>query len=710
MAAQKIAMEASADGGRTQEGRTLASLLEPALAGREPLDAAATPRLAEALARAAAAAWERWREAGQIDASHPLLVLDLAPGSGRLAVRFVQALRALAPAQRWCYVACARGREACALLQVPELAELADAGLFDTADWRDAWSGRLMLRGRREAAPGRANPVVALALGAWRRRPCEYWGVHHDRRFVATVARAPADADEAIAVEWQATDRPASRLAEPILAHYQRRITSACVPVPVQALRTIDALRRFCGGRSLLVSVDDGLTSELHLRLGEGWPPRSVNEGVRRSNLNFHALRLHCEAHGASVRDSRLHERGWVVQACLEGGGAGGDVLAERIAHALADGHPQDDCLHETLAGQAQSPEQALAVVRAARHDPRVLVACAAMLQASAGEMAPGLRDAWREALAQAARRLLSQDAASGQHAALCDVACAFGCWALARAILRGAMRADIVGVALRLARVAASTGHVGEALALLGMRELAGCGAARTLRRSLVLRLRRWRRLPWCGKRLPQDAELTLEPLGPEHRDVLLARYLDAQIAQLTGLPRLRTPRQVEEWMAPALAAAGAFEFAIMHRDEGFVGVVGGRRVAATATFHFWLGAEVQGQGLGPRAARLLFEHLRGRGVAAVVTTVLGSNHRSLASMRKLGMRELSMRPLPPNELLVPFAARLDGRAEDERELAQALRVSYGALSSPVVFPPAPEDGAATPAQGCDAQLATSP
>ncbi len=671
-----------------------AELFGPGLQAMDPSDWAATPRLVAAWARAISGAWSQWAAQGQVDASQPLYIVDLEPGEGRLAVRLARAIALLQHHRRWCYVACADADHAHRLMQVPELEELAACGLFDTAHWAEATSGRLLLRHQRTVAQGHANPVVAVALGAWARSAPQLWGVHHEQRFTATMVCTPdpdTEGEFSIATEWQPSAMPAPALVEPLLAHYQHRITSAAVTIPLAALQAIQALHAFSRGQNLLLSADRAIVSELQLRLGAAWPPRHTRNLGAGLPLNLHALRLHCEAHGSLVWDRQLRDCGWAVQACLEDKGSDIErrALLARVAAALEDGHPEDDRVHESMATGSASLAEALGILRASLYPPRVAAPLRELVWAPTERLGPTQRPVWKEAMHRSAAQLLSQDAGTGLHLHFSQAALALGCWPQARRALHDAAAIDATQAAIGLATVCAATGQVEDAIALLRQPPLQEEPTASKLRRRLVQRVRRWRTLPWCGPRLPREGELTLEPVGREHVPALVARYRDPQIGLLTGLPALTDENQATAWLDELGATDGAYDFAVMHRDEGFIGMISGRRMGHVASFHFWIGAELQGQGYGPRAARLAFAHLRTLGVREVVTTVLQSNPRSRAAMLRLGMHALPLRPLPPDESLLTFGMRLDGAPHDPAGLSVALARLYEAVGSPVKFAP---------------------
>lgn len=115
--------------------------------------------------------------------------------------------------------------------------------------------------------------------------------------------------------------------------------------------------------------------------------------------------------------------------------------------------------------------------------------------------------------------------------------------------------------------------------------------------------------------------------------------------------------------------------DYAVMHAESGFVGVVSAHRSGKSGFFHFWIGADFQGQGLALPALQLLLAQLRRLRLRRLFTTVYPDNFRSLRVIERAGFRPLPDRALPPEEEMPFFCLELDGRNSADAASSAALR-----------------------------------
>ncbi|MFM0643402.1 GNAT family N-acetyltransferase [Paraburkholderia bryophila] len=168
----------------------------------------------------------------------------------------------------------------------------------------------------------------------------------------------------------------------------------------------------------------------------------------------------------------------------------------------------------------------------------------------------------------------------------------------------------------------------------------------------ELEARATRRRALPWYRPDLARDAALSIEPLGVEHADALLAAFTDPHLAALANLPSLNEPQDVQKWLEADATEAGRMSYAVMDARCGFIGVVSLCRAGDAAHFYFWIDVHAQGQGFGTRAAQLLFEQARADGIADIFTASYAENARSHAALRRLGFNRLPVRPATEPEV----------------------------------------------------------
>ena len=165
-----------------------------------------------------------------------------------------------------------------------------------------------------------------------------------------------------------------------------------------------------------------------------------------------------------------------------------------------------------------------------------------------------------------------------------------------------------------------------------------------------------------WWWPRAPlDDADLSLTVMLECHVSAFLESFRsDARMAELTGMPDFSSEAEVRDWLHAQRKKPGSVDFAVMHLVHGFIGCVGAECVGRTAVFYFWIHRGVHGQGLGRRAARMLFRHLGALGFDMVAAFAWRSNLRSLESLRKLEMSERTVPPEQGDERLMFFCRAL--------------------------------------------------
>ncbi|HSC79924.1 MAG TPA: GNAT family N-acetyltransferase, partial [Chitinolyticbacter sp.] len=360
---------------------------------------------------------------------------------------------------------------------------------------------------------------------------------------------------------------------------------------------------------------------------------------------------LHLAWHGA-----------WAEEAVI-------DALFERLGAVL----PTDGAGLIELAGQAAP---SLALLRLAQHDPQLLARMLPRLIAAPPDGDEALRGAWREALRRVAQQLAGWHLDAGFAVEFAYVAAHFGDFALARALLLAGLQADPdhPGAHYYLAELDALTGATPDALArlrhLLAMQpELA---AARELHDRLGETLARRAVLPWWPADGLRDAELSLEPLGPEHAAALHYQYRDPQIGMMTRLPEFETAAEFVAWLNDQVADPARQGYAIVLDHAGVVGVISSNWHGDAGYLHFWLGPDWQGQGLAQRAVQLVLRSLPpGK---AFYTSAYQDNYRSLRVLQRSGFAPLDCMAQAPDEDL-RFFSYPQGNAAGLAQLLQGLQ-----------------------------------
>lgn len=671
-------------------------LFSPADATAERL---ASPLLAHAWADAIVHFWETGIAAGSIDPAQPLYLFDLAPGGGELAWLLIAALKQQLVTRRLCvqpcYVACSADPARLAYLEShPYLAQYADEGWLDCTSWQAGTDETLTLRRQDVALLRTENPVVLLCLEWFQSLPSDLYGVENGHIMEGLAAIR----GERIAYDWQVWEEPVSApsMLRPLLAHYRGRCTGVPLLLPVAACEAIDTFHRLSAGRYLMLSADPGSYLEQHARLGAFAPPATWRRDVATAPLpvNYHAISLHQHAQGARTWNRQLEEGGVVLHAAWRDDNAAIPAAAfSGVVACLNDMHPEDN--RRLAAALTDSPpqhlaENALTLLRHARHDPHVLKACIRALIEHPLSLTDVTRQTWRTALARTWANYLPGETFDTFYYDAGLLAIQLEHWGLAKEIFR-------LGIALygdnatdlhHLAFCEAHSGGVESANALI-LRALElepGNPHCLALQDELGKRLQRWCDTAWYHPHAARADALTLEPLGIEHAHSLFYQYRDQQIGILTRLPELNTPGEAQDWIETQAAVSGRCSYAVMHDTWGFIGVVSMQCADDAAYFYFWTGSDFQDSGWGTAAARLLFRQAARIGIADVFTSVYLDNERSCIALERLGFRELTVKAESPDDdllflhLAMNDATRMTSSASQLRELCTAI-------ASPFVF-----------------------
>lgn len=662
---------------------------------------AISPLVARAWAEAIVRFWEHGQAAGKVNAEAPLYLFDLAPGDGQSAWQLLRALQrrtADGEGLRFCYVACGNDADALdALAAHPCFADDVGAGRFDSACLHPAGK-TLSLRAQGMALPHTENPVVLVSMGGFGVMPSDLYGVNQGHIIEGQVAQRamPAEPDAMeLDYDWRTLDEAALRQSPhgAVLRHCLARFTGAPLLLPTAAIEAIDAFAGLSGGRYLLLSADHGCHTEQQVRLHMLAPPATWPLHGRSVPVNYHALSVHQQQQGARTWARQLRDGGVVMHAsCSESGEPSEEVFAAIVA-PLQHAHPDDAAsLATTAAAVAEHEDRLLALLRLSDYDPQVMHAGMPALLAQAPALDTTSRGEWQSALAQVWSRLFPSEAQAGQTFDIAMLAAELGHWPLAKAVLRSWL--GVYGVhptvLHHLAWSETATGNTETAIPLLEQAlalepEHAHCLA---LHRSLGEQLHHRAGLAWFHADAAASEELVLEPLGPEHVDSLVYQYRDRQIGEMTRLPDLDTPEEAHAWIEEQRHDGARQNFAVIHRDWGFIGMVGMRCAGEAAYFHFWIGSDFQDRGWGRQAAQLLFRQARCNGIANVFTSVYNDNARSRSALARLGFAGLDVRACEPDQdllfLHLPLAAMGEVNAV---MLAAMLRTLCAAIDCPFVF-----------------------
>lgn len=659
----------------------------------QPRDALASPLLAHAWSAAIVRFWEAGLAAGSIDPGKPLYLLDPAPGLGRLAWLMLGALRqrlaAASPDIQPCYVACSGNTDQLDYLAAhPYFKEYADASWFDTACWHAGKDSVLDLRTQRITLPHTDNPVVVLGLEWLQTLPSELTGIHRGQvmegRAALTALQEEPEHAYRLDYQWQPLNNTGDPLLQPLWTHYLPRFAEIPLLWPAEACKALDALARLSSGRYLLLAADAGICSEQELRLYALAPPSEWHSGQEPLPVNYHALSLYQQQHGAGTWDRKLHDDGVVLHAALRDDRCTITQSAfSAIVGCLEHAHPDDGRL---LVPSDDAPPT-LTLLRLSRYDPRVLQAGIQSLLQQAAALNDITRKEWQSALLRTWSNYLPSATPDPFYHEVGMLAAQLGHWGLAKECFRLglALYGDDTADLHHLALCEAATGATDEAFALVShaLEAEPDDPHCRALHTRFAERLQRWQDTRWYHPDAARNGELTLEPLGPEHAESLLYQYRDPQIGAMTALAELNTPDEARDWIAEQAGDAGRTTCAVMHAHWGFVGVVSMHCAADAGYFYFWTGADFQGQGFGQQAAAMLFEQAARNGIVHLFTSAYADNGRSRKALEQLGFAELNLRAKAPDNDLIFYCMRPCAAADP----AARIRALCRDIDSPIVF-----------------------
>lgn len=619
-------------------------------------DCLASPALSCAWADAIVETWLAFEAADALCADQPLVIVDLAPGSGRLAKGILGRLRLRLAALgkrawrvRYIALPCAAAVLSGWDDQMTEVlyGQLNDDPWFECAErWPE--SGIT------------SNPWIALSVGGFGRHVPHAYAVHYGNLFEPVVRPVP-DAERKLAYEWRRIDTPEVHAA--LMRRYAGRLASAPVFVADETFAQIDRLRHSAKQGYLLLAVDYGVHSERQLRERGLEPPRSAPTGDERLRVNFDAVTWHQRQRGAKVRNIQLHDNGWIVHIGLLDPHrklAHSEPLVDALAHELAAAHPECVSPDANLIGRMYR----------SRFDPGVFATHLPELMASDVPLDPASTVAWRDVCRQVWEQSASLYLTREYLLEFAAFARRVGAHSVARAALwaRVQEQHDDLDAWCEMTESYLATGRQTRAVNTLSIAVQLAPDDTRCEQLAERLSARRAAWPPACDPSLATVDDLAIEPLAVYHAPAVLEQLRDPEIGVTTGLPKLDSLDAVHQWMATdGQCNEKRFVFAVMHRDRGFAGVVGAHVRGEAAHFYFWVGADHQGAGIGRAAARLLFLQLESARVAEVYTVVYADNRRSRRALVALGFRRVRVTAVAPGADVLLY--RRGGLPNEPRE-----------------------------------------
>ncbi|MES3002896.1 MAG: GNAT family N-acetyltransferase [Pseudomonadota bacterium] len=491
------------------------------------------------------------------------------------------------------------------------------------------------------------GPVVVLMRDGWTRLEQRLMSAHYGRLFHWERERPQQPGS------WLQLDADTYPPEAPgSLRHYLEGFNSFQFTLPVGALQALRGIAQWAARGWLVLAHADGWADRQDFRLpaGELLAPQRIRDW--QLPVNFDWLAVQCP--GALSWQSRVGTDE-VLQLMMGGDGADARSLAE-LARPLQTA-PFSVARHLArsirVCLEHGDTEAALALLRLSGWDAHAFEQ-ALPRAIGALEATHGFHKAdWAEALARVwENRPTDRDdiefLRGFAHAALACRQVAAARRAVDLLSMRGAPQPQDL---LLQAQCLDEIGQLQQALihcdrALALDARIAG-GAA--LRAGLAAAIARHRE-PWrTPYRLPGCA-LQLEPLHTNHAHALLHQYRDAQIAVMTGLPRLTTLAEASDWITRKLGEGDA-SYAIVHAELGLVGYLDLELLGERAYLCIWIGTDFQGRGFASPAIELACRRAFDNGIAIVMSSVYDDNLRSFRALERCGFTKSALRACAPHD-----------------------------------------------------------
>jgi RimJ/RimL family protein N-acetyltransferase len=649
------------------------------------------PAIADQLAALISRYWREALRHGEIDVDHEVDIIDLCPGDGQTGSMLCAALsRRLQGLDtlRCRYLAVVPEEQS---LMQSHGAESSGRIAMQCLGWNilDATDQPKL---QHDDRPYRvANPLVVLTHDAWSKLRQTLYGIHYGKLLRANLMTlAMSNTGKDSEQLWLPADtREWGEALAPLLKRYLHEFNSSPVVFPSAGIVLTEKIAALAGDQVLLVSMGDGHSDEKTLRLASFADIIGDYRESGRLPVNFQLMAAWMRARGGSVVDVDLSS-GEILQLQLLCRTAPQERLqsvARCVDSALFSSghHLVEVCKH---LGPSVSLATRLNLLQMSRHDPKVFAAEAQQIVMAMSKGSDFNREDWHRSLESvwANHRIYPVEEALYRRIATVAMHC--GHWGFARRVLADGMALlgenaeDIAHLAwceIRTGNLSAGRQQIARALAMDGSSPLALEIDRRASSKALA------RDTQWLVELRDATEPLFLEPLDQSHADDYLRQYRDPQIAIMTGLPGLKTADEVRRWIAEQEKEAGRVNFAVMHRDWGFVGFINLAVSGHAAFFCFWTGVDFQGVGFATAAGRLACAHAAACGVPVMLTSAYKDNHRSMRALRRLGFEEMRIRACPPDQDRI-FFSLIDASA-GEVDTADELVNYYAREKLPMQF-----------------------
>ena len=131
-------------------------------------------------------------------------------------------------------------------------------------------------------------------------------------------------------------------------------------------------------------------------------------------------------------------------------------------------------------------------------------------------------------------------------------------------------------------------------------------------------------------------NRSLAITILGNLFSRTLFALQQDDEIRRLTRLQPVLSLSETRQWIGEQQLKENKITWAVIHPENGMIGVVALEIYGAGALFYYWIGTKYQNRGYGTQALWLLLECAAEMGIAFLFSSAYVGNGRSIHVMKK--------------------------------------------------------------------------
>jgi RimJ/RimL family protein N-acetyltransferase len=609
--------------------------------------------------------WKDCAARGELKKNQQLDILDFMPGAGGMAGLMINTLDSKLAVEpdfefTYRYLPVISHREYFYKLQKQvQLKKYLISERIIPLFWNGIKQEACLLRPTTREIWKPTNPVVILMHDLWEKLPQRLLAVHYGEIFEANIPLLIDDKNKQGSEIWQNisnNNEICERLNQ--ADQYATRLNSTPIPYPEIVFNLLDAVKDLVSVPNFMLAASAGYANQHSLRsIGFADITRYLQAHKESLTLpvNFHLLENHHKKLGANSKQIEL-QGGCVLQLTLYGHD-NADSRLNRLSNLVNTAIFQEiDTISQAMrvVGEDMSLDHRMNLLRISNYDPSIFLSNFPALLAAIIKNPHLNQVTWRSTLEKIWKNVFSSiyDESIFEKIAMAAMHC--GHWKLARMSLNKGV--EIYGknpvYLAYLIWCDARTGYIEKAWK--DLKSALSLHPKNTLfldiQQRLDDRLKQWNN-PWHVTLRHPSLPIILEPLDESHAEALLYQYRDRQIAIMTGLPILLNIEQVYKWIKEHKLDLGRIDYAVMHKDFGFVGYVNLAVSHHAAYFCFWAGLDFQGNGYATEAGKLVIDFAHTLGIDVILTSAYSDNARSIRSLNKLGFLEIAAYAEAPDD-----------------------------------------------------------